>query len=541
MVAVLRLQRASRRYSCAAILRYVFMTSLAEFWNQAQEREAQGDLEQARSLYEIIVDREPHHVAARLRLSRMEQIAGRYLTSKEHVWRAVDAVREHSNTRNMGYVTARLLDFAEEGEAASLILSVNWSDPHVIRQSPVLAQHLWLSGRYEETLRFLDAMASYVPAHPLLTYTRANVLRYLGRMPEAEREYEAAIALSPDFADAHWSLATHSRAVPPLARIERIRDALGRVRPGGIEQAQLFYALFREFDAADLVDEAWAALSEGAQIMRSRCAYDSAAEEARMQALLSMPMSMADPDPDAQPAVIFIVGMPRTGTTLLDRILGNHPAVRSLGERNDLAAAVSETSNQFLGSALLRDHAGALQQLDFQRVGHMYLQRLRALAPQARYVIDKNPQNLFNLPIILQALPNARVVCLRREPMDACFSNLKELFQGDAYPYSYSLDDLADHYHRAERWMQHWQRIAPQSVRVVDYELLATRAQTVITEVTDFIGLESQSGLLDLTSNRTPVATASSSQVREDIHDRNIGAWRRYERQLQPLRMRFRQ
>ena len=92
------------------------------------------------------------------------------------------------------------------------------------------------------------------------------------------------------------------------------------------------------------------------------------------------------------------------------------------------------------------------------------------LASQARYVIDKNPQNLFNLPIILQALPNARVLCLRRDPMDACFSNLKELFQGDAYPYSYALDDLAEHCLRVRSWMEHWQSVAPQSVRIVDYE-----------------------------------------------------------------------
>jgi tetratricopeptide (TPR) repeat protein len=515
------------------------MTSLAEFWDRAQQLEAQGSRDEARSVYEIILDREPHHVPARLRMSRLEQLADRYLASKEHVWRAADAVREHSNTRNMGYVTARLLEFAEETEVAEIISSANWTDPHVIRQSPALAQHLWLAGHYKEALRFLDAVAERVPAHPLLAYTRANVLRYLGDMQGAEREYEACLAMSPDFPDAHWSLATHSRAQPPLSRIARIRDALARARAGGLEQAHLFYALFREYDAADDIDEAWCALAQGAGIMRQRVAFDSQREASQLDALMRMPMAEPVAAISAAPAPIFIVGMPRTGTTLLDRMLGNHPAVTSLGERNDFSAAVSEASGRFFRSPLHRDYRKMLLQLDFGRVGHLYLQRLRMIAPDARHVIDKNPQNLFNLPIILQALPNAHVLCLRRDPMDACFSNLKELFQGDAYPYSYALDDLAEHCLLARRWMEHWEGVAPRSVRIVDYEDMVKDSGATMAAVLDFAGLEMQGDLHEITRNSMPVSTASSSQVRESIHGRGIGAWKRYERQVEPLRARL--
>lgn len=468
-------------------------------------------------------------------MARLEQLADRYLEAKQHVWRAADAVREHSSTRDMGYVTARLLQFAEEGAVVSLIRSVDWSDPNVVRQSAVLAQHLWLAGDYRCALDFLDAVTGQVRPNHLLTFTRANVLRYLGDMQAAETAYEACLALAPDFPDAHWAVATHSKSQPPLARVQRIRDALSRVKPNGIEQAHLFYALFREYDAADEREEAWAALSRGAEIMKRRLAFDSQLEASRLEAVMRLPVSLPEVVTNGELVPIFILGMPRTGTTLLDRIVSNHSAVKTLGERNDFSAAVSEASGHFFRSPLHGDRLQLMSELDAGRVGRLYELRLRELAEGSRYVIDKNPQNLFNLPIILQALPAARVLCLQRDPMDACFSNLKELFQADAYPYSYALNDLADHCLRVRRWIEHWQTVAPRSVRIVSYEDLVRAPEATTAQVLDFLGLEKQEGLHEITRNSAPVSTASSSQVRESIHERGIGAWKRYERQLQPL------
>lgn len=465
-------------------------------------------------------------------MARIEQLADRYLLAKDHVLLAAEAVRDHACTRHMGYVTARLLQFAEEAAVVSLVRAVNWSEPNVIRQSAVLAQHLWLAGDYRGALRFLDSMAGQAPAHHLLAFTRANVLRYLGDMQAADQEYEACLALSPDFPDAHWAVATHSRA-PPLARVHRICAALARVESSGIEQAHLLYALFREYDAADHREEAWSALACGAEIMRRRLAFDSRREASLLEAQMQLTASLPAPVTDGELAPIFIVGMPRTGTTLLDRILSNHSSVQSLGERNDFAAAVSEASGRFFRPLQ------PMRELDCNSVGRFYEQRLRRLAANGRYLIDKNPQNLFHLPLILRALPAARVLCLQRDPMDACFSNLKELFQADAYPYSYALNDLADHCLRVQRWIGHWQTLAPQAVRCVSYEDLVRSPEQTTLQVLDFLGLARQSGLHEITRNSAPVSTASSSQVRESIHERGIGAWKRYERQLQPLRVRL--
>ncbi|MBO9717441.1 MAG: sulfotransferase [Pseudoxanthomonas sp.] len=515
------------------------MQSVIDSWQRAQRHEAAGEWDRARPLYEAILDVEPDHVPARLRMSRLEQFAGRYLPSRTHALQAAAAVRRGAGLRHIAHVTARLLEFAEEPEAAALILAADWNAADVIRQSPALAQHLWLAGRYAESLRLLDALEPRVPGHPLLSFTRANVLRYLGDAAAAERQYEACIAASPGMADAHWALATHARARPPLARVPRLQHAL-QSAGDDVARAHLLYALFREYDAADDTGSAWKALAEGAALMRACHAYDARGESSALDAMMAAaPSGDVAPIDDFGPCPVFIVGMPRTGTTLLDRILGNHPAVHSLGERNDLAASVCEATGRFFNPAVPAGAAALFDRADAAEVGRRYLRRTAAGATSASHRIDKNPLNLFCIPLLLRALPRARVLVLRREPMDACFSNLKELFQGGAYAYSYALDDLADHCRNTRRWTSHWASVAPDRVRVVDYEALVRDPETVAGSLLAFLGLPSHAGLHDVAMNTAPVSTASSSQVREAVHGRAVGAWQRYAAQLQPLRERL--
>lgn len=237
------------------------------------------------------------------------------------------------------------------------------------------------------------------------------------------------------------------------------------------------------------------------------------------------------------PVPIFIVGMPRTGTTLLDRVLGNHPEVVSLGERNDLEAAISEVSDHFYQGGLRESRWEKLEGIDPAAVGARYLERLAPMIKGSRCFIDKNPQNFFNVGLILRALPQARIICVRRDPMDACFSNLKELFEGGAYPYSYAFEDLAAHHAGFEKLMAQWMADSRGAMHVLDYEALVRNGDETLRELLVFCGLAPTMNMLDITANAAPVSTASSSQVRSPIHDRSIGAWRRYASPLEPLRL----
>ena len=511
---------------------------LSIHWDAARRHEAAGDMQAAKAEYEAMLAIEPMQVTPQLRLSRFAQMSDRYVASRAHALHASRIATTARISRDAGFISLRLLAFAENAEVARLIGALDASEPEVLKQSAVFTQHLWLVGEYDRALEFLTEVAGRVRPNHLLSHTRANVLRSLGRLEEATEHYEYALRLAPHFADAHWSLAYHQASVPPGARIPRIRAAASHYPADSLEQARLCFALFKELEGAGDTAAAWDALMQGAGIMRAALRHDIAREAdglARLKAFHGDSIEVAHAEPDGQPVPIFIVGMPRTGTTLLDRILGNHPRVVSLGERNDFDAAISEAADHFFPGSMAETGWEKLCAMDPRKAGALYLQRVSPLLRDKGFFIDKNPQNFFNIGLILRALPQARILCLRRDPMDACFSNLKEMFEGGAYPYSYGLEELAAHHGVFEDLLRYWQRAAPGAVHVARYEDLVVDGEEALRKALAFCGLEAVPGMLDITANQAPVSTASSSQVRQPIHAQGIGAWKRYSRELEPL------
>ena len=514
--------------------------ALALHWREARRHEAAGDVAAAKAEYEALLSIEPMQVVPLLRLSRFAQLSDHYVEAHAHALEASRVARLAQITKDVGFVSLRLLSFAEDREVAALVQALDWSDVEVLKQAAVLAQHLWLVGQHEQAMQFLAYVGTRVRPNPLLSHTRANVLRSLGRLDEATEHYEYALELSPNDAHVHRSLAYHQPSRMPGTRIPRIKDAARHHPVDTLEQAHLRYALFKELDEMGETEGAWRALEEGAHIVLRKLRHDSSLESRRFEALLhasatqSMPATGAIND---GPTPIFIVGMPRTGTTLLDRVLGNHPEVVSVGERNDFDAAVSEASDHFYSGGLHESQWTEVQAMDFEKVGKLYMERVLPLADNSLFFIDKNPKNFVNIHLILKALPHARILCLQRDAMDACFSNFKEMFEGGAYPYSYGLADLAAHHRGFETQLRYWQRIASGSVHVVQYEALVRDGDRTLDEILQFCGMQHTQDLLDITANLAPVSTASSSQVRQPMHDRSIGAWKRYATQLEPLRL----
>lgn len=516
---------------------------LGRYWATARSHELAGNIPAARAVYQAILQLDPLQAVAWLRLSEFERQAGHYRASHRNAMQAAAAVAANRQWKSLPYVNKQLLAFDERDVVHDLIAGADWSDRNILEQSAVLSQNLWLADRYDTALRLIDYASSLVPPSHLLAYSRANALKYIGRMEEATDEFERCLAMSPHYAFAHWSLAYHAKADPPGSRIDRIRATQDRLPPDTLEQTYLGYALFKELDDIGETGQAWAALQGAIRGMRSRIDYDPGREERGLSALVDLADAafVASPATDGTQVPIFIVGMPRSGTTVLDRILSNHSSVASAGELNVFSRALSWVADHFYDVPGGERSILAVKDVDFSEVGAIYLQRTTGRYGGKTHLIDKNPANVFNAAFIAKALPQAKIVCLLRNPMDACFSNLKELFSGDAYGYSYDLGELADHYVRFRRLVQHWQEVLAGRFHVVEYEALVSDPLRTSEEVMRFCGLPFEPECIDITRNAAPVSTASSSQVRQPINTRGVDAWRKYAKELEPLESRIRE
>jgi len=295
----------------------------------------------------------------------------------------------------------------------------------------------------------------------------------------------------------------------------------------------LHYALAKELEDLGEHERAFAALTRGAALRRSLLSYRVDDDVAIMReiaaahsaAVLREAVTGCD---DARP--IFVVGLPRSGTTLVDRILSSHSDIGSHGESNDFALALVQLAAPCRGKTELLERS---LQVDPRQLGLDYGARLAAHA-EAR-VVDKTPANFLYLGLIARALPHARIVYVRRQPMDVCYAMYKTLFRM-AYPYSYDLGDLGSYWLAFDALMRHWQDNLPAGrMLTVDYEQLVATPQETIRGLLSHVGMPWQDACLEFDRNPLPSLTASAAQVRRPIYNSSVGLWRRYAAGLTPL------
>jgi len=405
-----------------------------------------------------------------------------------------------------------------------------------------VAAMLSMMGDQDQASRLLDRAMVVLGPHPAHLYNRSQMHLYAGRLAQAEADLRLCLAMEPGMAKAHWALSKLPAGAHAESDTQAARITLSRVLPASQEEAFLRFALFNQLDRIGAHAQAWEELVRGCQVKRALLRYQPE-ESARLFDALrrTFPLPAAPPDAGADaagPRSIFIVGMHRSGTTLLERMVGNHSQVSEGGELYDLPAQLRLAVGRHFGGPL---DPGVVEQavaLDFPAIGCGYLEQVHWRAQGQPFLIDKLPSNFLNAGFIRHALPQARIIHMQRDPMDTCFSNLKELFS-NACAYSYDPIELADYYAGYRSTMQHWRETMPGFVLDVRYEDLARDPEGQCRRILEFCGLSWEDGCLDAGGNQRAVNTASSAQVREPLHQRGIGAWRRYEPQLQALQSRL--
>jgi len=394
-------------------------------------------------------------------------------------------------------------------------------------------------GEQERAFEAYSQAIARDPSQAIFWFNRATVQRFVGRLTGAEEDYDRAIALRPNDFEAYTN-----RSELRKQTLERNHiDAMERLLAPGIAswrgEVQLRHALAKEYEDVEQYSDSWRHLERGARLRREHLQYDVRYDTDTVDWIMkAFPDAPAEPINGCQSAEpIFIVGLPRSGTTLVERILGSHSQVFASGELNHFAAAlVSAATSATGGKPLPRPELiAATRDLDFGALGADYLERTRPGTSQRRHFTDKMPLNYLYCGLIRRALPNARIVHVTRHPMASCYAMFKTLFK-DGYPFSYDLEDVARYYVGYRRLMDHWRTSMPGVIYDISYDRLVRDQENESRQLLAACGLEWEDGCLEFHRNPTVTTTASASQVRRPIYESSLKQWRHYESQLAGLR-----
>jgi predicted Zn-dependent protease len=399
-------------------------------------------------------------------------------------------------------------------------------------------------GENETAIGIYRQMSGDAPSSPDVHLWLAHALKTVGRSPEAVEEYRAAAAARPDFGDAYWSLANLKLYLFSDAELDRMRAAEAAPATGLVDRYHLCFALGKAREDRGEIAESWTYYERGNALKRSESRYrpeiletNTAKQiEVCTRDFFARRAGWGDPRPDP----IFILGLPRSGSTLLEQILASHSQVEGTQELSDIQRIVLELQGRDPDLDNPR-YPGALADLsaeDFKELGERYLTDTQAYRTGKPVFIDKMPNNFRHIGLIHLMLPNARIIDARREPMACCFSNLKQLFaQGQEF--TYSAEDIVRYYRTYLDLMRHWDEALPGRVLRVQHEDVVNDLEGSVRRLLDHCGLPFEPACVEFHKTRRSVRTPSSEQVRQPIFRDGLDQWTKYEPWLGELKSRL--
>ena len=400
-------------------------------------------------------------------------------------------------------------------------------------------------GDHDKALRVFRELLGEDAQRADLQLSIAHALKTLGRQPEAIESYRSAAAVRPSFGDAYWSLAnlkTYSFTDDEIAhmRTQERADATALV-----DRYHLCFALGKALEDRACYEESFRYYESGNACKRNESRYSASSMDRslRLQASVCTREFFAArkgfgcdrPDP------IFIVGLPRAGSTLLEQILASHSLVEGTMELADIPRLVQRLNGREQQDSKPR-YPAVLPELSAERIkqfGEKFIVDTQVYRKGKRFFIDKMPNNFRHIGLIHLILPNAKIIDARREPMACCFSNFKQLF-ASGQEFTYSLEDIGRYYRSYVQLMQHWDTVLPGKILRVEHEDVVENLEGSVRRILEFCGLPFESQCLEFHKTERSVRTASSEQVRQPIFKEGLDQWRHFEPWLDPLRQALR-
>jgi predicted Zn-dependent protease len=405
-------------------------------------------------------------------------------------------------------------------------------------------------GEHKPAIAQYRQLLAASPKSADLLVSLGHALKSIGRQKEATESYQMAAAAKPSFGDAWWSLAnlkTYRFSQNEIAHM-RAEEAAPGTHP--VDRHHLCFALGKAFEDRNEYAESWQFYERGNALKRAESRYHPEITETNTRKQIEVctaqffaarvGVGLPDPDP------ILVVGLPRSGSTLIEQILASHSQVEGTQELSDIQRIVlgmrgkpSALGDPRLGTVKDNSYPGVLADLapeDFRRLAERYMTDTRVYRKHKPFFIDKMPNNFRHLGLIHLMMPNAKIIDVRREPMACCFSNLKQLF-ASGQEFTYSIGDIARYYRTYLELMRHWDAVFPGRILRVWYEDVVGDLDGNVRHILEFCGLPFEPACVEFYKTERSVRTASSEQVRRPIFRDGLLQWRSYEPWLGPLKV----
>ncbi len=510
---------------------------------KAAELEKEEEFAEAEKLYRQILTRHPDNVSAMRAWARLGAQQELYADAEVLLQQAVK-VTPGFNRAWLDLCNVQM----EQRKFDDLIESAN----RLIKLQPHSPQgHMWLgtasasAGHQLDAIESFDKVLDISPNHVGAMCGKGNASRTIGDQDGSVAAFRASIETDPLHAEAYWSLANLKTFRFEDQEVEDMLALLDdeRITPEG--QVQLNNALGLEFDGRKEYDRSFEFIDRGNKLRREQEFYDRIEFEEKIdmtieafsQQFLEDNASHGDPEP----APIFIIGLPRSGSTLLEQILSSHSQVDGTHELPDLGAVIR--SNRKLSSRQKHHpdetsrYPKTIARLDaneFKRLGSEYIERTQRHRGDSPFFTDKNPNNFEHVGILQMILPNAKIINARRHPLDSCYGSYKQLF-AQGQPFTYDLIEIGEYYLQYQRIMDHWHAVLPGKVLDVQYEEVVADLEGQVRRILEYCELEWEESCLRFHETDRSVKTASSEQVRRPIYTSSVNTWRHYEAHLGAL------
>ena len=503
---------------------------------KAAELEKEEKFAEAEKIYRRILARHPDNVSAMRLWAALGVRQKQYADAEVLLKKAVELAPDFA----LAWADLWIVQFEQEKSEDAIK-----SAKRLINLEPRRANgHLLLgsahmsAGHHQDALESYDNALEITPDHVGAWCGKGNVSRTIGDQDGAISAFRKSIKANPLFAEAYWNLANLKTFRFEDSEVDDMLALVGDERIPNEGQVQLNNALGLEFDGRKEYDRAFEFIDRGNKLRREREFYDRVQNEEMIDMSIEAFSRQFLEDNyghgDPEPAPIFIVGLPRSGSTLLEQILSSHSKVDGTHELRDLALTIRSNREMSGRGAQYPKAVANIDQAGLKCLGSEYIERTLRHRGGRPFFTDKNPNNHVHVGLLHLILPNAKIINARRHPLDSCLGSYKQLF-AEGQSFSYDLVELGEHFLQYQRLMDHWHEVLPGKVLDVQYEEVVADLEGQVRRILEYCELGWEDTCLRFHETSRPVKSASSEQVRRPIYSSSVNTWRHYERHLGAL------